>query len=97
MFEIAIYLRKIIQKLNIKKILRSSLSISSITFFEKTGIIFHIYISDGLQHPNTYKDTLEKHENYNHALASFSRLHLSPTVGTVSLKPTILPTKKHGF
>jgi hypothetical protein len=55
-----------------------------------------MYISDGL-HPNTYKDTLEKHENYNHTLASFSWLLSSPTAGTVSLKPAILPTKKHRF
>jgi hypothetical protein len=50
-------------------------------------------MSDGLQ-PNTYKDALENKENYIQILASFSRLPSSPAAGTVSLKPTLLPTKK---
>jgi hypothetical protein len=64
-------------------------------FLRNRDYILHIILMSYI--PTLTKTPLTKHENYNHVLASFSRWSSSPTAETVSLKPTILPIKKHSF
>jgi hypothetical protein len=64
--------------------------LSFLLFFGETGLYF-TYNADSL-HPKSYKDTFKRKKNYIQVLARLSWSSSPPTVGTVALKPTTLPT-----